>query len=200
MVKLSHWNILLKSKVALHNFQRLSNMEANEIQAIHPFQFFTLYKSMCSDTAIIELAKVITDVRTQRTNYHKIANRICREKYHNDLKNILKKNRMEGRNSTFKFKYDAVAAMKTIYDGFEHHRESIEKLKTIRDKGKAHSEIEPEEATIFMNELHGLQSFAEECYGIIFIGFFAFEITGMQMIEHFTIDPVIQHMTQIIQA
>jgi hypothetical protein len=116
---------------------------------------------------MIQLAKIFSNSKNQKSNFIKLCNRLENEPFDDEIKKLLSENQLK-LTDVFRSREDVLAAIGFFRNNLLRHQAAIDNLIDLRDKVFAHTDKVASKPKISHDELQDLNLLASEMYNTLF--------------------------------
>ena len=189
------WNIIVGLYISINNAKRLTESKYEYEEDIKRHGFFQYYRYQVKFIMVIQLAKLFTDNKNQKRNFHKLCDCLESRKYGKGIKDQLIKNKETSIVSVFKSRDEILKATEQIRTKLTSHTELIKKIVNARDKIYAHRDPKPKVNVIKIQELQQLINLSDEIINSLRGGLFNTH-TDFKRTSDWDIDYVIKGLSE----
>ncbi|MBI5218393.1 MAG: hypothetical protein HY958_05635 [Bacteroidia bacterium] len=169
--ELNEWSkdifpILTDINTSFNNLRIIKIEDAEKLPEIRHHFFKSLWHQQ-RFILIVQLAKLLCDDGNQKRNFNKLCNKFENDGLDNEIKNLLEQNSSK-LTDVHRTREDILKSVAEIKVNLQKQKNTIEKVKTLRDKVFAHTDPNGKTTNVNHVELEELVLFANEIYNSLF--------------------------------
>lgn len=189
--ELNNWflhfeRIIFDAKISIDNIRRLENTKNKFEKDALKYGFFHHTYLQNRFTIIVQLAKLLSEKKSQKKSFIKFFNKLTCSKFDNEIAQHLENNKP--RKDLIKTSKELLTEVDLQRKKINDHLDLVSKLVDLRDKIYAHSDPDPVNQNITTNELEVLINLCVDIYnsfrGKMFDKHFMFEVNNDWTVDY----------------
>ncbi len=158
--------VLIDTNITITNLRIIRIENKNDLHIIKHGFFQNMWFQQ-RFILMVQLAKIFSETKNQKRNFHKLCDRLESEPLDNEINRLLDENKLKF-TEVFRTREDIIDAVKYFRNNFQKLKSSIDNLTTLRDKVFAHSDHTINKPKMSHDELEELNLLASEMYNTLF--------------------------------